>query len=456
MHRRELLKGGAGALALVLTGIAGHAHGRSWGGDVFPTVEAYGRLRRDGDHLAVPPGFTVRLLSEEGRSMGDGRPTPPLPDGMAAFALADGTVRLVRNHEVERQPVAGLNRPRSLTYDPMAWGGVSVVDLDPATLDVIGDGLVLAGTLRNCNGGRTPWGSWLSCEETISGPATGLEADHGYVFEVPADAPGLLEPVPLRHLGRFVHEAVAVCERHHVLYQTEDADHAPFYRWTPATGPDPNGRIDLTEPGTLEALAVVDDTGVDLSSVVTTGATWTTTWVTIDEPDPAFDLTLDELEQLDASPVGTAALDRGAARFRRLEGCSAEGGTVWFTSTDGGAGHGQVWRYEPADDEGGTLTMVFASPRRSVLSGPDSLCVSPKGGILLCEDTERQPNRVVVLTTAGHVVPLVANVGDDEEFAGACFSPDGGTLFVNTMGDRDDGLLGRTFAVRGPWDQGPV
>jgi secreted PhoX family phosphatase len=207
----------------------------------------------------------------------------------------------------------------------------------------------------------------------------------------------------------------------------------------------------------LQTLVVSSEPGIDLTEAVNVGATWNTEWVTIDDPDPPFDPTREQAESGGMlPPVAAQGFEQGAAVFRRLEGCCTEDGVVWFTSTNGGRGHGQVWRYSPRDIDGGELTLAFVSPAESVLSGPDNLCVSPAGSIVMCEDTEREPNRVVALTTTGLIVPLVENIGDDEEFAGVTFSPDGETMFVNVMGDRDDGLLGRTFAVWGPWHLGPV
>jgi secreted PhoX family phosphatase len=45
----------------------------------------------------------------------------------------------------------------------------------------------------------------------------------------------------------------------------------------------------------------------------------------------------------------------------------------------------------------------------------------------------------------GETFPLAHNRLGDEEFAGATFSPDGATLFVNIQ------VPGTTFAIWGPW-----
>src|SRR3546814_2570640 len=95
--------------------------------------------------------------------------------------------------------------------------------------EVKSEHLSLAGTAINCAGGVTPWGSWLSCEEAF------LDSDkpHGYVFEVPASARGMVDPLPLKALGRFRHEAAAVDPRTGIVYLTEDRDDGLFYRLLP-------------------------------------------------------------------------------------------------------------------------------------------------------------------------------------------------------------------------------
>ncbi|TMO12135.1 phosphatase, partial [Pseudoalteromonas sp. S185] len=62
--------------------------------------------------------------------------------------------------------------------------------------------LSLCGTLRNCSGGVTPWGSWLTCEETVMDKSDGLSQSHGKIFEVPGSAKGLIKPERLYDMGR--------------------------------------------------------------------------------------------------------------------------------------------------------------------------------------------------------------------------------------------------------------
>ncbi|MDD5320152.1 MAG: DUF839 domain-containing protein [Methylococcales bacterium] len=128
-------------------------------------------------------------------------------------------------------------------YDERTAGGTTTLVINPKTLEVIKDFVSLSGTLINCAGGRTPWGSWISCEETtlgqtirsnkIGNPTGGYPKPHGYCFEVFASANASVKPVPLKAMGRFKHEAIAVDQNTDIIYLTEDAETAGFYRFLP-------------------------------------------------------------------------------------------------------------------------------------------------------------------------------------------------------------------------------
>ncbi|MGE0353816.1 MAG: alkaline phosphatase PhoX [Gemmatimonadales bacterium] len=392
--------------------------------------------------LALPPGFRYTAFGRTGEPMADGRPTPPSHDGMAAFAHA-GKIRLVRNHEVQTiagGPVRAIG-DATRSYDPACGGGTTTVVVDPATRLPERTFVSLSGTNTNCAGGPTPWGSWISCEEIVIGTSRGLSQKHGYCFEVPASADAEVEPVPLRAMGRFVHEAVAVDPATGIVYETEDALTAGFYRFQPST------RDRLAAGGRLQMLAVQDRPGYDTRRGQAAGVVLPVRWVDIGDPDPA------NAEQ-DRLAVYHQGVAQGAATFGRLEGCFHGAGRIYLNSTNGGdAGLGQVWEYRPVGGDGGQLRLVFESDSPTVLNAPDNICMSPRGGLVLCEDHGGGDMHLRGLTRDGRVFDFARNIVPDHEtseFAGSTFSPDGTTLFVNIQ------TPGITFAIWGPWAEGAL
>lgn len=423
--------------------------------------DGYGELVPAGPELSLPPGFRYSAFGRAGDRMSDGLATPLAHDGMAAFPGPGGKIRLLRNHELRNGPQAGALSPVH-AYDPGAGGGVVTLQVDPVTRRLEGDFVSLSGTAVNCAGGPTPWGSWLSCEETTVGPAQGYRRPHGYVFEVPALHGGPVRPEPLKSMGRFVHEAVAVDPVTGIVYLTEDRPRvvgrddpevgnrvgSGFYRFLPEVPGD------LGRGGRLQVLALPEaGPNHDTTRRQTVGQRRATAWVDIDDPDPAE-------AEIDPSAVFRQGLRRGAAVFQRLEGCWYAGGSVFFHATSGGdAGLGQVWRYQPLGRSRGELVLVFESPGPSVLNRPDALTVSPRGGILICEDGDGTPH-LRALSRGGEIFDFARNRFSDSEFAGACFSPDGETLFVNVLGNsgapESDEHPGVTFAIWGPWERGAL
>ena len=201
-------------------------------------------------------------------------------------------------------------------------------------------------------------------------------------------------------------------------------------------------------------------------------------WVDIDEPDPPYPTASD--------PGGTfqQGYAAGGALFNRLEGCWEDSGSVYFVSTSGGdakngdvnadgyaEGFGQVWEYRPGRN-GGALRLVYESPSSRAMDSPDNLTVTPRGGLIVCEDdasdaTDSHPlapgldqiNRVIGLTKQGRAFEFAVNVLNTSELAGCCFSPSGRTLFFNIFGRAlfaEDPIEGMTCAVTGPWRDGPL
>lgn len=438
LGRRTFLRGGAAAGAasafLGLMGSGARAEQGSRGPVRYQQADdngGYGPLQpAPGGELLLPAGFSYVAFGHTATPMSDGTPTPGRHDGMAAFDGENGMIRLVRNHE-QGSGLAYANP----NYDPLAAGGTTTMVFDPESMALVSTHPTLAGTVRNCAGGPTPSGSWLSCEETF----TGLDRPkpHGYVFEVPADADGPVDPVPYKQMGRFVHEAVAVDPRTGIVYETEDRGSAGFYRFLP------DDRDNLGAGGRLQMLAIKDRPGYDTRIGQRVGKPLPVEWVDIADPDPDSD---------DSLAVFYQGRDGGGATFARLEGAWYAGGSVFINSTSGGdAGLGQVWEYRPRGDSGGQLVLVYESTDPELLQSPDNICVSPNtGGLVLCEDGDGR-DFLRGVTNRGQIFDLAAlNSSSTSELAGATFSPDGRILFFNVQSP------GITYAVTGPWDRGAL
>ena len=75
--------------------------------------------------------------------------------------------------------------------------------------------------------------------------------------------------------------------------------------------------------------------------------------------------------------------------------------------------------------------------------------MAPFGDLFLCEDGSGS-EYVVGVNPAGELYRFAENSLNGSEFAGACFSPDGKTLFVNIQ------TPGITLAIWGPWTRNRV
>ncbi|MFE1338755.1 PhoX family protein [Streptomyces sp. NPDC058733] len=411
----------------------------------------YGPLVPDPHGLLdLPEGFRYTVLSREGDPLRSGEgPVPSHHDGMAAFAGRGGRTHLVRNHENRATARIPVPTVPGITYDPAGKGGCTALALDSRNR-VLAEHVAIAGTAVNCAGGRTPWGTWLTCEETEDKAGTnGYAKDHGFIFEVHPTDPHRTGAVPLTAMGRFQHEAIAIDPGTGIVYETEDAFLKPFglfYRFLPER---PLGGVgSLRAGGRLQAMRVP---GVpDLSTIQETGTSFDhVEWV--DVPDPLAASTPTRLQDYGRG---------GITHAQKLEGCYWGGAGVYFVSSfarsaDGSAAdhYGQIWRYDPRRRRL-TLVVVFGPDTDVQLPGesPDNICLAPSGGLMVCEDGNGAQH-VFGVTRKGEVYAMARgrqNIGTAEqpewgEFAGVTFSPDGETMYVNCY------TPGTTFAVTGPW-----
>lgn len=446
MHstRRQFLIATGGSVAAAFIGL------RAASAKPAAAVNDFGALIPDPNGvLDLPAGFNYQVISRAGSRMSDGLLLPGAADGMAAFAAGKDKVRLVRNHELDtkraRQQGGAFGEndaligklPKAAFYDAggsePSQGGTTTLVYNLHERRVEQEYLSLIGTERNCAGGATPWGSWLSCEEDTGRAGGAHGQDHGYVFEVPAAHTGLVPPVPLKAMGRFNHEAAVVDPKSGIVYLSEDRPDGLLYRFVP------NKPGKLAAGGRLEVLVIRDLMKADTrnwaakAGTIQPGVKLPVRWIGIDNVEAPDD---------DLRQRGHAA---GAALFGRGEGLWWGQGELYFTCTIGGAAQaGQVFRYRPARTGGGTLELFVESDDKDVFANADNLTVTPWGDLLVCEDTKRTC-RLIGIRPDGSLYRFAANPYNESELAGACFAPDGRTLFLNIQS------AGLTLTITGPF-----
>jgi secreted PhoX family phosphatase len=451
MQRRQFSKG---LLALALGGLAAHlqAGNNSSLNRLMASNKAYGPLISDPNGmLDLPAGFTYHVISALGDIMDDGLPVPDRADGMGCIALDKERVALIRNHEISLPKTSNqlLDATRELaSFDktndgfPLP-GGTSNIVYNLKTGKVDKQFMSLLGTIRNCSGGTTPWKTWLTCEESVANASDKIGKNHGYVFEVSATANELADPLPLRDMGRFNHEATCVDPKTGIVYLTEDRHDSLFYRFIPKHA----GQ--LAKGGRLQALALVDANGFDTrnweANDMLLNAQMASTWIDLDNVDSEND------------DLRIRGHKKGAALFARGEGIHFENGEMYFCCTNGGKEKlGQIMRYVPSPFEGsakeklqpGQLSLFLESADKASFNYGDNITVAPNGHLLVCEDqySDTVNNNLKGVQPNGEIYDF-AKVRWQTEPAGVCFSPDGSTLFVNLYSPT------ATLAIKGPWHQ---
>jgi len=417
----------------------------------------YGPLIRDPKKIIdLPKGFSYKIISRSREKMDDGFYVPDRPDGMAAFSGPDGLTILMRNHEIwagipdSIGAFGSRNRlmkklRRELIYDrgrggTACLGGVTTLVYDSRYQTVKRQFLSLAGTVGNCSGGATPWNTWISCEEDFQTAGREYAKDHGYAFEVIVSAePQITKPLPLKAMGRFVHEGVSVEPKTGIVYQTEDQMDSLFYRFIP------DRPEHLSEGGQLQCLAVIDKHRFNTRNWdkqrVTVGESLSVDWVNLENVDS------------DRDNLRYRGYRQGAALFARGEGICYGSGVIYFICTIGGRnGTGQIWRYVPSPHEGtprekespGKLELFFEPNDKNIIENPDQVTAAPWGDLLVCEDGKGE-QYILGITPQRGAYRFARNAMNDSELTGVCFSPDAYALFLNII---EPGL---TLAVTGPW-----
>ena len=393
LNRRDVLRRGA---------IGGLGFGILGNQIAMPTVlaangsaDSFGPLLApDANGIRLPEGFSSRVVATTGQAVANSDYVwHGSPDGGACFATGDGGWVYVSNAELSND-----------------HGGVGAIRF--ASDGSITDGYsILTGTTRNCAGGPTPWGTWLSCEETGSGQV--WECD-----PFTPDSEGIVKPL----LGSYSHEAAAVDPVNQHIYLTEDHSNGLLYRFVPTAYPS----LDM---GTLQAAEILDPSNLGPMSI---GQTRQLAWHEV--PDPTVNAGTSTRRQVtDATP------------FDGGEGCWYEAGLIYFATK----GDDRIWRLDIAANE---LSIVYdaATINNPELTGVDNVFVSPNGDVYVAEDTGDM--QIVALTQSGNVTPIVQLVGvSGSEICGPALSPDGSRLYFSSQ--RNPGM---TFEIVGPWLGGDV
>ena len=377
-------------------------------GPVEPKTMSSGGIDGIDEEMVAPAGFDVRVVARNGLNPLSGQPDATgfewhvNPDGGAVFpSPLDGGWVYVSNSETTP-------------------GGVGALRFD-ADGNLIDAYRILDGTTNNCAGGATPWGTWLSCEET-----TGGEVYECNPFGTVDDA--VVRPA----LGAFPHEAVAIDPINHVAYLTEDGGDQRFYRFVSNPGDlttlaDGTVRMGLTD-GTLEVLNITgfenggDPASEDVREAV--AVTWTevgTSGGVLGVGGTANGTQFNGGEGIwyYEVPEGLRAIpDAGTVPTR---------GVIFFATK----GDNRVWAFDVANQ---LIELIFDNDNMQVETGfndVDNVTVSPAGDVLVAEDGDLMRLYVIVPNEPAKLLMQINKGGS--EITGPAFTADGSRLYFSSQ-----------------------
>ena len=352
--------------------------------------------------VLLPDGLECRVIAKSGQKISSNYIWHGSPDGAAVFPSSDKGWIYVSNSELGNSK-----------------GGVGAIKFSKSG-EIEDAYSILENSNRNCSGGATPWGTWLSCEEH----------EKGIVWETfPVKSKNKF-PKKRPILGAFRHEGAAVDPYNNYIYMTHDDMKGLFYRFVPG--------------GKTNTDAFYDNGELQAAKVNKNGSI---SWLKV--PDPSI-RNYSLIEQLpEATP------------FERGEGIAYFDGKIFFTTTN----DHRVWLYNPKENNlsifyDGKESFDSTSPLRWLkswrnenqdkqLQSPDQITVSAGGFPLVAEDGDN--NELCFLDHQGFAKPLIRLEGHWlSEITGPAFSPDGSRLYFSSQrgksGSRSDG--GITFEVK--------